>query len=569
MADVLLRVDNLAVRFGTLQAVNWVSFELEQGSTLGIVGESGSGKSTLLWALTRLLPDAATLNSGEVWFDGADLLRLHPDQLRALRGTRISYISQDPMTSLAPGLTIGQQMTDLLYREPWSKREKWQRAIDALDWVSLPDPATRMKMYPHELSGGQRQRVSIAMALMLGPDLVLADEPTTALDPTLEVEILDLLRRLQKETGCAVIFVTHHLGVVASLCDNVLVMKDGDIREAGPVAKVFADPQDTYTKALLRCDPAQISEPTRRLPTMAEALDGIAPAFTGTPDRIAHDAAPVLSVDGLSVSFTRSGIIPAALGGWSEDIHAVRNVSFDIKRGETLALIGESGSGKTTVARSIMRLVRPDAGRITLSGQDMSGADAAGWRAARAKVAMMFQDPAGSLSPRVSLAEQIVEPLIIHGRRAEATRAYALELLNRVGLDASFADRFPHEMSGGQARRAGIARALALSPELIVADEPTAGLDVSIQGEVVNLLNALQEQMGLSILLITHNMSVVRHAADRMVVMLKGQLVESGPTAQLFENAAQDYTRALIAASHHALPAQEPANTESTSNVVV
>lgn len=556
MADPLLDVRNLAVCFGPLQAVKWVSFSLGEGQTLGIVGESGSGKSTLLWALTRLLPGQATLNSGEVLFDGTDILRMQPDDLRKLRGTRISYVSQDPMTSLAPGLTIGQQMMDILYREPWTRHEKWQRAIDALVWVNLPDPDARMNMYPHELSGGQRQRVSIAMALILGPDLVLADEPTTALDPTLEVEILALLRRLQTETGCAVVFVTHHLGVVASLCDTVLVMNEGEICEAGRVADVFANPQHGYTKALLRCDPAQIETPTRRLPTMAEALDAPIAIVPGAADRIVLDRDPVLSIENLSVSFTRTGILPPRLGGWRDEIQAVQNVSFDIRHGETLALIGESGSGKTTVARSIMGLVRPDAGRITLCGKDMSGANGPDWRRARADVAMMFQDPSGSLSPRVSIGEQVVEPLIVHGRKSEATRARAFDLLAKVGLDGSFADRFPHEMSGGQARRAGVARALALSPQLIVADEPTAGLDVSIQGEVINLLNALQEQMGLSILLITHNMNVVRHAADRMIVMLNGQLVEAGPTDQLFRDAQQPYTRSLIAASYHALPEQ-------------
>ncbi|WP_291729681.1 ABC transporter ATP-binding protein [Leisingera sp. F5] len=568
MTETLLEVQDLAVCFGPIQAVKWVSFSLQEGRTLGIVGESGSGKSTLLWALTRLLPDAATLNSGEVWFDGEDLLRQPPDRMRALRGTRISYISQDPMTSLAPGLTIGQQMIDLLYREPWSKREKWQRAIDALDWVSLPDPAARMNMYPHELSGGQRQRVSIAMALMLGPDLVLADEPTTALDPTLEVEILELLQRLQGETGCAIVFVTHHLGVVASLCDEVLVMKSGEIREAGPVQEVFADPQDSYTKALLRCDPAQIETPTRRLPTMNEALEQPIRIVQGPAERIGADAGPVLSVEDLSVTFTRSGILPPSLGGWREEIPAVRNVNFDIRSGETLALIGESGSGKTTVARSIMGLVRPDAGSIRLNGSELTTADAAGWGRAREQVAMMFQDPAGSLSPRVTIAQQVVEPLIVHGRRAEATRERAIELLTQAGLGEAYADRFPHELSGGQARRAGVARALALSPSLVVADEPTAGLDVSVQGEVVNLLNALQEQMGLSILLITHNMSVVRHAADRMIVMLKGELVETGPTARLFADATHDYTRRLIAASHHALPEQQTPSNERKLHAV-
>ncbi|MGB3148101.1 MAG: ABC transporter ATP-binding protein [Paracoccaceae bacterium] len=553
----LLQVDNLAVRFGPVQAVKWVSFALGRGETLGIVGESGSGKSTLLWALTRLLPETAAINSGEVWFEGEDLLRLPPDRLRALRGTRISYISQDPMTSLAPGLTIGQQMMDVLHREPWSVREKRARVIDALDWVSLPDPARRLDMYPHELSGGQRQRVSIAMALMLGPDLLLADEPTTALDATLEVEVLELLRRLQSETGCAVIFVSHHLGTVATLCDRVMVMKDGDIREDGAVAQVFSAPEDGYTQRLLLCDPARILTPTRRLPTMAEPTR---PGVMSAPDpagRVKLNEPPVLSVSDLSVTFSRRGILPAALGGAVERINAVRQVGFDIHKGETLALIGESGSGKSTVARAILGLVRPDVGAIWLGGRDLTGADRSGWQAARAEVAMMFQDPAGSLSPRMRLGEQVIEPLVVHGRRAEATRARAEELLTLAGLDASFADRYPHELSGGQARRAGVARALALSPRLIAADEPTAGLDVSVQGEVINLLNELQERLGLSILLITHNMAVVRHAADRVAVMLQGGIVETGPTAQIFAKPEHAYTRQLIAAAHHDLPTYE------------
>ncbi|MEZ5760368.1 MAG: ABC transporter ATP-binding protein [Paracoccaceae bacterium] len=555
----LLQVEGLAVRFGPVQAVKWVSFGLGRGETLGIVGESGSGKSTLLWALTRLLPETAAINSGEVWFDGEDLLRLPPDRLRALRGTRISYISQDPMTSLAPGLTIGQQMMDVLHREPWTVREKRARVIDALDWVSLPDPAKRLDMYPHELSGGQRQRVSIAMALMLGPDLLLADEPTTALDATLEVEVLDLLKRLQRETGCAVIFVSHHLGTVATLCDRVIVMKDGGIREDGTVARVFATPKDDYTRRLLLCDPARILTPTRRLPTMADAgTPGAVPA-PNPSGRVKTEEAPVLSVSDLSVTYTRRGVLPAVLGGSVDRVRAVRQVGFDIRKGETLALIGESGSGKSTVARAILGLARPDSGTIRLGERDLTTADRAGWQAAWAEVSMMFQDPAGSLSPRRTLAEQVVEPLIVHGRRAQATRAKAVELLTLSGLDGGFADRYPHELSGGQARRAGVARALALSPRLIVADEPTAGLDVSVQGEVINLLNDLQERLGLSILLITHNMAVVRHAADRVAVMLKGQIVETGPTARLFAAPEHDYTARLIAAAHHDLPTHESA----------
>ncbi len=556
MTEKLLEVESLAIRYGMIPAVNWVSFSLARNQVLGIVGESGSGKSTLIWALTRLLPEAADIVSGSVWFEGRDLLRLEREALRALRGTRISYISQDPMSALAPSLTIGQQMVDILYREPWSHREKRARAIDALDWVSLPDPEARLDMYPYELSGGQRQRVSIAMALMLEPDLVLADEPTTALDATLEVEILELLRRLQQESECAVVFVTHHLGVVASLCDEVMVMHRGDVKEFGAVARVFARPEDDYTRRLLRCDPARIAQPTRRLPTMAQPPDAPVEHHAGPADRVKADETAVLEIRDLSVTFRRAGVLPSWLGGRPRVIDAVKQVDLTLHRGETLALVGESGSGKTTIARSVLGLVSPQAGSITLAGREIIGADAARLRAARAEMAMMFQDPTGSLSPRVPLGKQVVEPLLIHRQGGGDLRARALELLAQVGLGAEFAERYPHQLSGGQARRVGVARALALEPRLIVADEPTAGLDVSIQGDILNLLNEIQERSGVAILIITHNMSVVRHCADRMVVLLRGEIVEAGASADIFSDPSHPYTRALIEASQHHLPEQ-------------
>ncbi|SLN54853.1 Glutathione import ATP-binding protein GsiA [Roseovarius albus] len=556
MSDLLLEVDELAVKYGRVPAVNWASFKLHRNRVLGIVGESGSGKSTLIWALTRLLPEMATISSGAVYFEGQDLLRLRSDQLRALRGTRISYISQDPMSALTPALTIGQQMMDVLYREPWSQKEKWSRAIDALEWVSLPDPAARMKMYPYELSGGQRQRVSIAMALMLEPDLVIADEPTTALDATLEVEILELLQRLQHETESAVIFVTHHLGVVSSLCDDVLVMKRGDIVESGPVSQVFSNPTHEYTRMLLRCDPARIDQPTRRLPTMTDDLNQPISIVSGPADRVKVERPPVLDIDGLRVNFTKHSALPEWLGGHPQEILAVQDVSLDVREGETLALVGESGSGKTTIARSVLGLVCPTAGSVTVAGLRVAKNDVQGLKSVRACTSMMFQDPVGSLSPRVTVGEQILEPLFVQGHQVVDGQKTVAELLTKAGLDASFATRYPHQLSGGQARRVGVARALALDPKLIIADEPTAGLDVSVQGEVLNLLNEIQERTGVSILIITHNMSVVRHCADRVVVLLKGQIVETGPCAQVFEAPSHDYTRALIVASRHELPEQ-------------
>lgn len=550
----MLEVQDLAVGYGALVAVKHASFTLERNRVLGIVGESGSGKSTLIWALTRLLPEVATISSGAAWFEGQDLLRMDQSALQALRGTRISYISQDPMSALTPALTIGQQMMDVLYREPWSDREKYSRALDALEWVSLPDPVARMKMYPYELSGGQRQRVSIAMALMLEPDLVIADEPTTALDATLEIEILDLLRRLQRETESAVIFVTHHLGVVSSLCDDVLVMHHGDVVEAGAVSEVFSQPKHEYTRKLLRCDPARIEQATRRLPTMIDDLSAPVGIFPGPDDRVKAYTAPVLDIQNLSVTFRKTGMLPVWLGGQTQDIRAVQDVSLHVHQGETLALVGESGSGKTTIARSILGLVDTQQGQITVNDLKVDRADRTGLKAIRACTSMMFQDPVGSLSPRVTIGEQIFEPLIVQGR-ADVDRDVAVtKLLTDVGLPASFAGRYPHELSGGQARRVGVARALALNPRLIIADEPTAGLDVSVQGEVLNLLNEIQERTGVSILIITHNMSVVRHSADRVLVLLKGKVVETGPSARIFDAPEHAYTRALIAASQHKLP---------------
>ncbi len=557
MSDPLLEVEELAVRYGPLAAVNWVSFALERNSVLGIVGESGSGKSTLIWALTRLLPEAAHIASGSVWFDGCDLLRLEEGALRALRGTRISYISQDPLSALTPSLTIGRQMTDILYREPWSAKEKWARALDALDWVNLPDPQARMQMYPYQLSGGQRQRVSIAMALMLSPDLVLADEPTTALDATLEVDILNLLRRLQAETECSVIFVTHHLGVVASLCDAVLVMNKGEIRESGQVSRVFAAPQDSYTRMLLRCDPARIGSATRRLPTMADDLEAPIVIHQGPEDRVKDQEDPVLNIRNLSVTFKRNSLLPSWFGGRDNAIAAVRDVSLTLSRGETLAVVGESGSGKTTLARCVLGLAKPVAGSIQVAGTAVEYGNADSLRRVRAQTAMMFQDPTGSLSPRVTVGEQVVEPLIVQGVKGVDLPARAIELLRQVGLGPEFVGRYPHQLSGGQARRVGVARALALEPSLIVADEPTAGLDVSIQGDVLNLLNEIQERAGVAILIITHNMSVVRHAADRVLVLLRGEAVEAGSCEQIFTAPATPYTQALIAASQHELPAAE------------
>lgn len=556
MRPPLLQVRNLWVKYGTATAVGGVSFSLRRNRTLGIVGESGSGKSTLIWALTQLLPAEACIAGGQVLFEGKDLLQVGPDGLRSLRGRRIAYISQDPLRALAPSLTVGQQMMDALYRDPGTLNEKRARVLAALTWVNLPDPDRRMDMYPHQLSGGQCQRVAIAMALMLEPDLVLADEPTTALDATHEVEVLELLKQLQYETGTGIVFVTHHLSAVERLCDAVMVLQGGNVKELGPTRSVLKEPRSAYTRMLLRCDPARLDQPTRRLPTMADGPDAELVVDRGVPGRISAKAPAVLTVDDLSVSFRVPSGLPRWMGGKPACIPAVKGVSFEIRKGETAALVGESGSGKTSIARAVLGLQPYQGGRITVCGYAVCARDPETLRLVRSKVAMMHQEAVGSLSPRMTVGRQVIEPLVLAGCKDVDLTRRSRELLRMVGLEADYAEAYPHQLSGGQARRVGVARALALSPKLIVADEPTAGLDVSIQGEVLNLLNEVQDRTGLSILLITHNMNVVRHCADRVMVMRSGRIIEAGRCEDVIGWPRQPYTEALIRAALHRPPEQ-------------
>ncbi len=547
--EILLSVRNLQVNFGPVIAVNNIDLDIPKGKIVGLVGESGSGKSTLAMAIIGLLANSATIARGSIKFDGTDLLKLNAKQWQALRGQKISLVSQDSMSALNPVLTIGEQMAVIQYREKIGVKDKWGRALQALEQVKLPEPAERMRMYPHQLSGGQKQRVAIAMALMSNPQLLIADEPTTALDATLEVQIIGLLKDLQHEIGCSIIFVTHHLGVVASLCDEVAVMYDGNIREAGAVKDVFRDPQDDYTRRLLQCDPARIHVKCRKLPTMA-APELVIPAdSTADARRIDKSKLPLLSIRELDVSFRKPFSLSLLFRKpQAREIKAVKSVSFDVWPGETVALVGESGSGKTTLARAIMRLVKINAGSIVLDGNDLAS-DLS--QNLYRNVAMMFQDPIGSLSPRMTIGSLVIEPLKVHKIPLPDRQGRAQDLLDMVGLDPEFTNRYPHELSGGQARRVGVARALALSPRLIVADEPTAGLDVSVQGEILNLFADLQDKLGLSILIITHNLNVVRHISDRMVIMYMGEIIEQGRTEEIFDNPQHDYTRKLLAANIH------------------
>ena len=546
-----LKVNNLSLFYGPYQALSKVNLEIGKGRIMGVVGESGSGKSTLGRAILGFLPSVARIPEGEILFDNMDLSKLGPNQMRQIRGARITFISQDPLRALTPTLTIGDLMTDIQYRDKVSQKMKRKKAIQMLERVGIPDPEKRLSMYPHEMSGGQRQRISIAMAVMMKPDLLVADEATTALDATLELEIIGLLKELQTEIGCSMLFVTHHLGVVASLCDDVTVMHDGIVCEQGSVPSVFGDPQHQYTKTLLRCDPAWIEEKTRRLPTTSDDPEAPLVIDAGPADRIKTEEPPVIDITDLDVTFKKTPLLFGLMGDKGYKVEAVKKATLSIQRGETVAIVGESGSGKTTLARTIIGLQEANGGSIQFDDHDLTKLSHSQYKPIRRDIAFMFQDPTGALSPRMRVCDIVTEPLRIHKIHKDDYRAEAQRLLGLVGLDESFMNRYPHEMSGGQARRVSVARAIALEPKVIVADEPTAGLDVSIQGEILNLLAEIQDKTSISMLLITHNLNVVRHISDRVAIMYMGDFLEIDKTENIFQNPKHEYTRKLIAANHH------------------
>jgi ABC-type glutathione transport system ATPase component len=550
-----IKVRGLTVEFNGVPAVKSVDLNISRGHIVGIVGESGSGKSTLASALIGLLPNSARITSGQIFFDDQVNTSATPEILRELRGHFISMVSQDTLSALNPVLTIGEHLIDIQFRENISLAEKKQRSIAALESVHMPDPEARMSMYPHELSGGQKQRVSIAMAVMVKPKILIADEPTTALDATLEVEIIALLKELQSKIGCAMVFVTHHLGVVASLCDDVVVMHQGSIQEVGNVRDVFLTPKNDYTKKLLKCDPARIEEKCRLLPTMEAPNQKRVEDEEAKTKRLSRDRAPILQIKNLTVKFPKPfGLATLFQKAISRDITAVNNVSLNLFAGETLAIVGESGSGKTTLIRSIIRLVSCQTGTISFFGKSILDQSRNDLESARNEIALIFQDPIGSLSPRMTVEKIIKEALPSGVGNANDQGQEVQNLLSLVGLPAKFSSRYPHELSGGQARRVCVARALAQKPKLLIADEPTAGLDVSIQGEILNLLAEIQDKIRLPILIVTHNLNVVRHISDRMVIMLMGEVVEEGATEDIFSKPAHDYTRRLLNSNIHALP---------------
>ncbi len=535
-ADFILKVENLSISFGRgrgrNQAVQKLTYRLAAGETLAIVGESGSGKSVSSMALLGLLPAGqAVIESGEAWFEDSDLLAMSEAEITHLRGDRIAMIFQEPMTSLNPVLTIGRQLTEgLIVHKGMSQREADARAIEMIELVRLSDAANRLRQYPHELSGGMRQRIMIAMAMASDPAVLIADEPTTALDVTVQAQILDLMRDLKRDFDTSIILITHDMGVVAEMADRVVVMHRGRKVEDGPVERIFAAPAEDYTKSLLAAVP--------RLGMAAGP-----PAVASDP-RASDDGPVLVRARDLSKRFKS--------GGWfsrDEGVLAMDEVGFDLAPGETLALVGESGSGKSTTGRAILRLIEVDEGEIEISGQEVRKLGQASLRGARRTMQMIFQDPFASLNPRMSAGRLVKEPMVIHGvASGSELEDRAVELFRRVGLEADHLRRFPHEFSGGQRQRICIARALGPEPKLIVADEPTSALDVSVQAQVLDLMLELQQSLGLAFLFISHDMAVVEEVSHRVAVMHQGRIVEMGPRQDVLNDPCHSYTRTLLAA---------------------
>ena len=535
---------------GWREVVRNVGFDIHAGETVAVVGESGSGKSVTSLSIMRLLDPHLSRISGEVRLNGRDLLGLTEAQMQDVRGNEIAMIFQEPMTSLNPAYTVGRQIAEVLIRHKGMDRtEARAAAIAMMERVRIPNADRRFDQYPHEFSGGMRQRVMIAMALAARPKLLIADEPTTALDVTIQGQILDLIKELQAEEGMAVLFITHDMGVVAEIADRTVVMFRGDQVETGATEAIFHHPEHPYSRALLAAVPALGAMEGQAQPLRFPRVDMATGAISPLPPMarpVDGSAPPLLSVANLVTRFdVKAGILNRPVGA----VHAMEGVSFDIRPGETLALVGESGCGKSTTGRSIMRLVEPRSGSITLQGRDILQLDGAGMQAMRRDIQMIFQDPFSSLNPRMTVGQAVAEPLVKHGlAKGRAARVRAGELLEQVGLSPAMMDRYPHEFSGGQRQRVAIARVLGLEPKLIVADESVSALDVSIKAQVCNLLMDLQERLGVAFLFISHDMAVVERISHRVAVMYLGEIVEIGPREAVFGNPQHPYTQKLIAA---------------------
>ena len=583
MTESLLSIRNLKVAFKHenqwVEAVHGIDLDVMAGRTLGLVGESGSGKSVSSLAVMRLLNERVSrIEADSIRIEGEEIRDFNEKEMAEVRGKRIAMIFQEPMTSLNPVYKCGYQVSEMILQHegksalrPFdelraqgpvsvSKKEAKERVIELFKQVMLPRPEAIYDSYPHELSGGQKQRVMIAMAIACHPQLLIADEPTTALDVTVQLEILKLLRKLQAETGMGMIFITHDLGVVAEIADDVAVMHNGEILERGTVKEIMSHPKHPYTQGLLACRPP-MDVRLKRLPIVKEFLDG---QWQGGKAQILHDLqiteaerkahleqlyskTPLLKVEHLQTWYPlRKGVFSRVY----DHVKAVDDVTLDVYEGETLGLVGESGCGKTTLGRSILRLAEPTGGKVWFDGIEVTALKGQALRDFRKQAQIVFQDPYSSLNPRITIGEAIAEPMLVHGLETSKTRCRSkvCDLLEQVGLQAEHYDRYPHEFSGGQRQRICIARALAVSPRLVICDESVSALDVSVQAQVLNLLNKLKAERGLTYIFISHDLSVVRFMSDRVVVMYNGKPVEMNDADELFEHPQNAYTKKLIAA---------------------
>ena len=547
----LLSIQDLKVSFRMgegrrADAVRGVSFDVPENSTVALVGESGSGKSVTAMSILNLLPENAERSGRILWHRGQeerDLLHAGTAELQTLRGKEIACVFQDPMSSLNPVFSVGQQLVEPLIKHlGLSRRAARDRAEALLNEVGMPEPKRRLGAYPHELSGGQQQRVMIAMALACEPKLLIADEPTTALDVTIQRQILELLERLQKSHRMSMLFISHDLALVGEIADHVVVMRNGIVREQGPVARIFESPQDDYTRALLACRPGLGGNPAR----LRVIDDHIAGRPTQAAAKPKDPNAPVLlQVRSLAKSFwLKQGVFG------KREFKAVQDVSFDLRKGHTLGVVGESGSGKTTMGLSLLRLHEPSGGEALFDGRDLLKMDSGQRQAMRRRIQIVFQNPYASLNPRFTIGQTLVEPMAIHGVGADTAEreARARALLSKVGLEGSAFQKYPHEFSGGQRQRVAIARCLTLSPEMLVLDEAVSALDVSVQAQVLNLLKDLQDELGLAYIFISHDLAVVRFMADEVIVMKDGEVVEQAGVEQILERPQQEYTRRLLTA---------------------
>jgi peptide/nickel transport system ATP-binding protein len=567
MSEPLLKVENLKIDFKTedsvVQAVRGISFSIAPGQTVGLVGESGSGKSVTSLAIMRLIATPpGQITGGQINFNGRDLLQISEKEMRGVRGCKISMIFQEPMTSLNPVFTIGDQIAEtLILHKKMTRSEAMARTLELLEQVGIPDPAKRINSYPHEMSGGQRQRVMIAMAIACEPDLLIADEPTTALDVTIQKQILELIASLQKKYGMSVLFITHDLGVIGDIADHVVVMYKGQIVEQGSKEKIFRDPQHPYTKGLIACRPSLDKSPLR-LPTITDFMteDGRERSFDKSRLFVEKSARPVteknpvlLEIKNIKKHFAIEKNIFGKVSAW---VKAVDDVSLQVRRGRTLGLVGESGCGKTTLGRTLLRLIEPTSGQIFYNGRDITQFSSREMRELRRKVQIIFQDPYASLNPRMTIGSTLIEPMIIHNlaKTKEERQQRAAALMKRVGLDPAMLNRYPHEFSGGQRQRICIARALAVEPEFIVCDESVSALDVSVQAQILNLLLDLQEDLGLTYIFISHDLAVVKYISDEVAVMNKGVVVEQANAIDIYKNPQHEYTRKLLGAIPKGIP---------------